>query len=212
MNDDPLKESFTTLPRGPVSRQDCPAPERVWAAARGELSRDACLAVLDHTSACAECALAWRLARELSTAPARTARGPWAQRARWLVAAAALVIALAGLDALRQPRTPPVYRAAEDGAVASRLERDAPLPIDEFRLAWTPGPEGARYDVRIADAGLTVVHRALGLTAAEVIVPKDALRSFGDGDRVLWQVDTILPDGRRVPSETFSQRLVAAPR
>jgi len=212
MNDARLRESFATLPQGPVAHDGCPAPDRLWAAARGELARDERLAVLDHTTACAECALAWRLAGELVDAPARVSRKPRAVGVRWLVAAAALVIAVAGLQVLREPRLPPVYRAPMDAAVTSRLERDSQLPIEEFRLAWTPGPEGARCDVRVSDEDLAVVHRAIGVAATEVTVPPRAFDSFANGDRVLWQVDAVLPDGRPLPSETFSQRLVVAPR
>ena len=52
---------------------DCPSPEALWAGAHGELGHHELRALLDHVSACADCAEDWRLAAELGKGAVKVA-------------------------------------------------------------------------------------------------------------------------------------------
>jgi hypothetical protein len=74
-------------------------------------------------------------------------------------------------------------------------------------LRWTPGPEGTTYNLQVATERLEKISEARGLTAAEYLVPEAALRMVPAGARVLWRVETVLPDGSRAGSRTFRTRV-----
>ena len=81
------------------------------------------------------------------------------------------------------------------------------LSVREAVLRWSAGPEGARYDVRVTDTALRAIAGAAALSEPEYQVPLESLADLADGDRILWQVETVLPDGSRSTSETFSARI-----
>jgi hypothetical protein len=98
-------------------------------------------------------------------------------------------------------RTSPGY------TVASLVSDDMPLPRHAFRLQWTPGPDGSRYQVRVTTEDLRELATAADLTAAELIVEPAALATLPDGATVFWQVDVLLPAGERITSPTFAVRV-----
>jgi len=223
MTEGGLREAFAALPERGAGTAACPAPEVLWDAAAGHLSEAGRHAIIDHTTACADCALAWRVATDLGAGAAMaptTWKWPLAARDRpwgWplaatrtLLAAAAVLIVVAGVRVALRPADPATYRAAGSGAVASTLPADAPLPRNGFRLEWSAGSPGARYDVRVADEDLQILDRALALDAPHHVVPAAALAALPEGARVLWQVEVVLPDGRRVVSDTFAVRLTGS--
>ena len=53
-------------------RSDCPRAERIWDAARLQVSLDERIQIIDHVSECPVCAVAWSLATELATAHEQT--------------------------------------------------------------------------------------------------------------------------------------------
>jgi hypothetical protein len=88
-----LREAFASLSRNVTFTAACPAPERLWAGARGELTPAEVPTLVSHVADCGACAEAWRIARDFGTpaefaAPARTFQ--W-----WLPAAAAILRASA---------------------------------------------------------------------------------------------------------------------
>ena len=208
---------------------DCPDPEAIWEALRGGLDEREAGRIVRHTASCPACAEAWRLAREMGAMEARPAEEPAVVRVRFdrrdrsaprllmpLALAAGLALLL-GIGAAvlfmgQEPDEPGagpgestgvVMRTTGTESIQSKISEDVPLPKDAFRLAWSPGPEGTRYTVRITTTGLETVHLAEGLSSNEHTVPAEAIEGLAPGTRLLWQVQAFYPDGRRVTSPTF---------
>jgi len=209
VDDGRLQRAWTALAERALPSAACPEPARLWAAVRGELTPGETSALVDHTAGCPACAEAWRLARDVGpAAPARPEVGRPARSSAWRGgwgAVAAAVAAVAVVSAVLLGRAPevPQYRAAEETAIRSLVSEERPLPRAAFVLRWTPGPAGSRYTVEVATEELTPLARAGGLTAAEYAVSEAALRGVPAGGRVLWRVETVLPDGSRAGSATF---------
>jgi hypothetical protein len=100
----------------------------------------------------------------------------------------------------------PGYRRAGTPAVESLLVGAAPLPRDRAVLRWR-GPEGARYDVWVLTEGMEVVFEASGLKASQAQIPAPDLAGVPAGATLLWGVEAVLPDGRRVASPTFEAKV-----
>jgi hypothetical protein len=195
-------------------QEDCPPPERLWDAVSGRLPIGDRMAVVDHVSTCAACAEAWRLAVDLAAAqragteasggvahsPGRRRRLNW-----WTFAAAAALVAAVGAAWLLQPPpvVDPISRDPGTPVLESRLPEPASLPREEFRLQWTAGPSGSRYDVIVTTVDLTIIADARGLEVPEYRVPPDRLAGVGAGTRLLWRVEARVPDGRTISSRTL---------
>jgi hypothetical protein len=91
--------------------------------------------------------------------------------------------------------------------VNSLVPAETVMPRETFRLRWTPGPQGSRYDVRVTTEDLRELATAQDLTEPELVVERDRLAGLLPGARVLWQVDVRLPTGERVSSQTFVARV-----
>lgn len=187
--------------------------ERIWLAVSGALPPEERREIVERTVTDPACAEAWRAANELWLAsqssagrgtalPSRTATR-WAPR--WLAAAAVLVLgaAVAVVSLLDRERGDE-FRASSELAVESLLPADMPLPRDAFRLRWTPGTAGSRYEVRVTTDDLQVLATGADLTTPEFAVERALLEELPAGARVLWQVDVTLPDGGRITSPTFA--------
>jgi hypothetical protein len=208
-----LRAALRALGEEARPREDCPPPERLWGAVRAELSVDERHEVVDHVAGCLSCAEAWRLAVEIDPEPRPTAQAPvvpWlASIFTWRplvpLAAAVVVAFTAGVVLFRAPEAPrePGYREAGPGAIRSLLPEVEPVSRAAFRLRWSPGPEGTRYDVRVTTESLDPVASAQGLTEPSFLVPEPLLLSLRAGSRLLWQVQMRLPDGERRDSPTF---------
>jgi hypothetical protein len=191
----------------------CPAPERLWSAARGERPPAEVRPLVLHLAECGACAEAWRLAREVDApapSPAAATRprpaGPaWI---RWGALAATVVLAAGAAIALRQRSEPaPEFREGMRGGIRSLVPETQSLPRTRCVLRWSPGPDGTTYNLTVATAGLEKVAEARGLTAASYEVPPRALASLPPGARLLWQVEAVAPDGSRATSATFVSRV-----
>ncbi len=197
---------------------ECPPPERIWRAARGELGPRDVRDVVEHLAACGECAQAWRLARALeeeageeSAEPAPAAGGrPILRPGPWVVAAAAvLALFAAGLwwsgrpGEARRPAPAPVYRQGAEVTIRSEVPADEALPRDHAGLAWSGAPDGSSYDLSVSTEDLRTLDQAEDLEKAHYTVPEKVFDGLAPGTRVLWRVEAHLPDGRTVASPTF---------
>ena len=196
------------LARGPLSGHACPPAEALWSAARGDLAPAPARALIGHLATCASCAEDWCLAQELTRqVPPVVTFGPHPSRWRGGLAAlaASACAALLALTIVLVPRgpAPSLYRAEDGRALRSLVPERPALPRASFRLRWSKAPAGARYDVRVATEALDTLASARNLEAPEYVVPEAALQGVPRGARVLWQVEVLLPDGRRASSPTF---------
>ena len=208
-----LRAALRALGEDAVPREDCPAPERIWGAVRAELPVAERREVVDHVAGCLSCAEAWRLAVEIDPDPrpmAAASTRPWLaaffeSRALVPLAATLLVATAAGVLLLRGPEGAhdPGYREAGPAAIRSLLPENEPVSRSSFRLRWSPGPEGSRYDVRVTTESLDPVASAQGLTEASFLVPEPLLVPLPAGSRLLWQVQMRGPEGNRQDSPTF---------
>jgi hypothetical protein len=213
LSDDDLREGWFSLSEGATPGPDCPGAERLMEAIEGALDPTITREIVDHTSTCASCAEAWRLARELiresepeaEEAPVREVRG-WAAYRRYVIAAAAAIVALVGVGVLQDIwDDDPIYRGSENDP-QSLVERDS-LPREDFLLRWTPGPEGSRYRVEVLTEDLEPVAASEGLRTPEFEVSGELLRELPSGAALLWQVEVELPTGQPVSSATFTTRI-----
>jgi hypothetical protein len=128
----------------------------------------------------------------------------------WTAAAAVVVIGVVGIVLRELPSGPsreaPVFRE-EPVVVIDAEQPHAVARVGEpVVLRWTAVP-GARYEVTLARADLAVLSVARGLATAEYTVPPEVLARLQDGESLIWQVEAVLEDGRRVRSATYSVRL-----
>lgn len=211
---DDLRRHLDAGTGGAAAGPGCPSPEEWWKGWRGDLDDAAFGRLVDHAAGCAHCALLSRVARELVLrlepnhyrGVARPA--PWKARLAF-VAAAAAVVAVVGLTVgpWRGGRDDSEIRTQEYGAPASLLDETTILPRADCRLRWSAGPAGTVYQVEVTDESMRSIDSIGSLTTTEVSVPSAALASIPAGGRIVWQVEAILPDGRRLASKTFFNRL-----
>lgn len=205
---DRLRRAFASL-EGRAPGPGCPEPERLWAAARGELPAEVVRPLVLHLVECGACAEAWRLAREVE--PRAVDARPAAARPSWTfwgALAAGMTLALAASVVLHQPseRTPG-FREGTRIDIRSLVPESDSLPRARCVLRWSPGPEGTTYNLQVATEGLEKISEARGLTAAAYEVPPPALASLPSGAKLLWRVEAVAPDGARVTSATFVSRV-----
>jgi hypothetical protein len=194
-------------------REDCPTADDIWSALHLELPAADRLRIIDHTAECPVCAEAWRLAMEMENADsteieALPALVPWHRRpSAWArLAAAMAIIAFGTVLALRWP-TPspdPVVRDRPANAIRSLLAENASLPKDAFRLEWSSGPAGSRYDVIVTTTGLDDVANVRAIERTELTIEPGRLAPFAPGTRLLWRVVARTPDGRTIASPTYA--------
>lgn len=206
------KEAIAELPPDGIDTAACPDTDRIWSAVRGELSPDVFGWVADHAAGCPACALAWQLAEkaveEIGPAeiPAETpvARPSW--RAWYGLAAAAILIAAVTAVIQFRGTTPvtvdPGYRAPVEETIRSELPPGGTLARDAFTLVWS-GPEGASFDVQLADRAFQTIYRTEGVTESHLTVPAEALKNVPEGAVLVWQIAARMPDGTRELSRTF---------
>lgn len=228
-DDDDLRRAFAAGAEwAPAAGAEaCPPAERLWSAAAGELPPEERRAVIDHSSRCAACAEDFRVAAGMvraagaapaSTQPAASAgggvvvAGPWLARpqSRWLLSSVAATFFLAAIFAGLFGRfggevAPPVYRGGENDIV-SLLGPAAWLPREAATLRWQ-GPAGARYEITVTTADLEPVAAAGDLVAGSYTLPPAQLAALPAETLLLWRVEAVLPDGRRLASPTFEARL-----
>jgi hypothetical protein len=108
---------------------------------------------------------------------------------------------------LRRGQPPVVMRAGEEIAIRSLVPESAPLPREACVLKWSEPAGGARYTVRVGTEDLSPVARAENLDRAEYTVPAKDLERIPPASVLVWRVEAVLPDGRRIASPGFRNRL-----
>jgi hypothetical protein len=215
-----LRDAWANSSGEAAPRPDCPEPAALWEAARGQAVPGEAHLLVRHTAECPACAEAWRLAVEVGRGMAETtgltAAGASVAPPRrpgtlaWIgVAAAVTAIAVGGAALVQRGRAVdrPLFRDSERRALRSLVPEPVPLPRTRCVLRWAGGPAGARYNVEVATERLEVLDRARDLDRPEYLVPAKALAALPPGARLLWQVELRAPDGSRLTSATFVNRL-----
>jgi hypothetical protein len=212
------RAAFTAPAEAAPSPEDCPAPETIWAAVRGELPPHEMREVVDHTARCEACAEDWRLAVEVDrqgaaqtqTAPGKVIVGRFGQWRPVFAAAALAAGLLVAVGVYREaivPAQAPTYREGEAAQVRSLLPAGQAVPRQGAVLRWTPLAGATSYDVSVSTEDLRQVASAQAQTAAEYRLPEAALAGLPGGAKLLWQVEAVFPDGHRVTSPTFTTLL-----
>lgn len=197
--------------RGPstASTTACPEATQIYDAVAGTLSVQERMQILDHVSQCAECAEAWKIAKEID-AGADERSQPWHARLtsfgslQRVAAAATVVIAVAFTVMVVVPTRDPAtqYRTAADPTVPTSTSAER-LPRERFLLQWTPGPAGSTYALRLSTIELQIVYSQASIAQTEFVVPGDALANVKSQSQLLWQVEAQTPGGDRIVSDTF---------
>ena len=187
--------------------------DRIWLAVSGALPPEERRELIERTATDPGSAEAWRIAHELwlasEASAAREAAAVMSRRAGrwmlpWLAAAAALLLATAiGVASLLNRPAGEQFRAPRGYTVESLVAPGTALPAGGFRLRWTPGPAGSRYQVRVTTEDLQVLTTAADLTLPEFVVDPAILSRLPSGADVFWQLDVALPNGERITSPTF---------
>jgi hypothetical protein len=225
-SDERLAEAFRAFGDTDDSEVQEDLRERIWLAVSGALPPEERRELVERTATDPGCAEVWRIASELWRASQAAAGGDDAVAApglatrwtpRWLAAAAVLLLgtALGVFSILNRPagdefRSSAVRNAQGSGRgffVKSLVPANVALPRDAFRLRWTRGSKGSRYQVRVTTEDLQVLAVAADLTEPEFTVEPAVLSRLPGGVPVLWQVEVSLPNGERLTSSTFSTRV-----
>lgn len=188
--------------------EPCPSPDELWAVTRGELDQERVRPIVLHSSRCARCGSALRIAlemgKEVSPAAAPTNVVPL-RRVR-LGAAIGLAAAIAAtvviVPRLRQVDSGIHERGGTAEGIRSMVP-GTPRPRSGLVLEWSPYPAAVRYQVSLAAPDLHVVFQKTGVSGTRVEVPEAALASVPHGGRLVWNVEATLPDGRTVQSPAF---------
>jgi hypothetical protein len=210
-----MAEAFQALGDAPGAEVPEELRERIWLAVSGELPPKERRELVEKTVTDPACAEAWRIATEMwrasqasSAGSTGAARGPAARWApQWLAAAAVLLLGTIGVVYYVTPPSGDEFRTQSALDVRSLIPPDVALPRTAFRLRWTPGPEGSRYQVRVTTEDLQLLATAADLTDPVFTVDPARLAALRGGASVLWQVDVSLPSGGRLTSPSFITRV-----
>jgi hypothetical protein len=211
LSDEELRKAFQSL--GQTSHEEPAAADldEVWRAVAGELPADERRALVDRMARDPALAESWRVARDLYREAAPGAASTPVRRSipSWMAAAAVLLVAV-GIGVALRVFAPPIddtFRNGDRYVVNSLVQPGAALSRDAFRLRWTPGPTGSRYQLRVTTEDLKVLTTVSDLTTPEFVVTSDLLAAVTPGSQVFWQVDVTLPQGNTVSSPTFAVKV-----
>ena len=100
------------------------------------------------------------------------------------------------------PSEEPGLRDQPPDAIRPLVPEDTALPRQDFRLRWSSGPDGARYDLVVTTVNLEVIADVRGLDQPEHRVDPARLAPLAAGTRLLWRVVAHMPDGSTQSSAT----------
>ena len=95
----------------------------------------------------------------------------------------------------------------ESDSAFTRIGGGQPLQRSRFVLRWSSLGADARYSLVVATRDLAPLHAASGLARTEHQVPEAALAPLAAGTEVVWTVEAVLPDGRRIEPVAFLAKL-----
>jgi len=203
---DDLRRILVDAAERSVAGAECPDPERFWEAQQADMPVAERQELVEHTTNCPACAEAWRLAHAMGAMEERAPQPVYSWHVRTLVAAAAVLFCIAGLWALyptSEPAGEPVYRSSREMEIRSLIPENRVLPRTSFRLAWSPGAAETTYSLLVSTETFTKLFSATNLEHPECTIPPDNLEGLSPGSRILWQVEALTPQGRRITSDTF---------
>jgi hypothetical protein len=212
-DDEPLRQAFQALPASTAAECGAEDLDRVWAAVAGELPADERRALVERMAIDPVLAEAWRVAHALRRDRPADAevevKRPASGSMSWLATAAAVLLLTSVVFMVsRVDRShDDTMRAPGEIRIESLIAADASMPRDAFRLRWSPGSPGSRYQVRATTEDLQLLTTVANLTEPEVTIDPATLDALRSGARVLWQVDATLSDGAHATSQTFATRL-----
>lgn len=230
--DERLREALRAAGARPESSGDPIDPEVIWEAAHGRGDPEARAALASRLAEEPALLEEWRLVASFAEAAdrdeaetgvevpirakARTPAPPEAAAnagnyGRWLVVAAVvaaavlLVILLPRGDSVRYEDDARQLRDAQSGRVESRTEGS--LSRDAAVLSWSAIEGASAYEVYVTTGALEPVFEARALSEPTVTIDAARLAELPSGTRLLWRVETVMPDGSRRRSETFDVSL-----
>ncbi len=181
----------------------------------GEASPSEVRSLADHTLVCSTCATAWQLAQELNAAASASSqavrpRSRWGWPSALIATAAGLVLAL-GLF-WQRAADPPNLRRGAASAISTPLATGSELPRDALILRWKGPRVGLRYNLWVMREDLVPITKQQDLSSTssdEVSFHLEAqqVSAVPPGGKILWRVETLLPDGTPLASETFVVRV-----
>lgn len=201
-----LRAAFAQ-PDGAPSPDDCPPPERLWAAAAGELGPAEIREVVEHMALCSACAEEWRLA--VAVAGERESKEPVPRPKRWAGWAGALAAGLfLGAFGLRLYDSRHLQRPSETRgehvAIELLVADGATLDRQDLRLAWRAVTGARSYELEIQDASGAVLVRQEGLIPPEARVPAAGASALPSSTPLYWRVTAHLSTGASIDSESRS--------
>jgi hypothetical protein len=194
-NDDQLRAAYQpTKRRGP----DCPSPDALLAAARGEGPEAERRRVLDHALSCADCRPELALLSSVSEPVSKSVSiaDRLRQRAMPIALAATVVLAIGVASLIRKNESTTVRGGTSDVVLASPAN-GARAEGDEVTFVWRPVPGALSYTLEVSAADGTIIH-TVRTTDTVAAGPSPRL---APGDQ-RWWVRVKTDDGSERRSET----------
>ena len=204
LDDDELRAAYAPHLRqgAPARGPDCPSPDALLAALRGERSEPERLRVLDHALQCSACRPELALLHAVSSdTPVEASRSrPLWRRLVPLAVAASIVLAvgIAGLGQLRDRQSQDITRAGGDSGpgLISPGGGEA-IPRGPVSFVWHPGDGALGYTLELNASDGTLIY---SVRTADTAV-NAALDTIAAG-RHRWWIRAHLNDGSEQRSET----------
>lgn len=198
--DEELRAAYAPLRKGEKAERgpDCPSPEALVAALRGEGTEGARLEVLDHVFQCAACTREFALLRSVSDpagmAATKARRGFTGTLVRGLIAASVGAIAFLGVRRLVSPGEEPMRGGGGDFALVSPAE-GGEVTASSTLFVWRSSPGVLRYTLEVDAPDGTVAY-----TTETADTTASATAALAQGE-YRWWVLAKLNDGSEKRSE-----------
>ena len=206
--DEELRAAYTARPNQHARKhgRDCPSPEALLAALRGEGSEEERLRVLDHALKCDACRPELALLRSVSGAAeekSSAAPAPRTWRRFAPMAAAAMIVLALGVVSVTQflNRGTNVMRGEANAVALITPPRAAVVSPASASFVWHRVPGALRYTLEVDAADGTVMMNTMTTDTARVV-----RLSANTGD-ARWWVRAHMDDGTEKRSEAREIRI-----